>query len=163
MAAYIKMDSIKTGESKAKGHEGKSGWIEIGSFQFGSGRSISTPTGLSTKREASLPRVSDVTITKLQDSTSPALFQESVVGKPSKVQIDVTQTGTNEPVVFCTITLTDALIASYSVSGGGDRPTESLALNFTKIEYLYQGYDEKGAPTSALKKLATFDVATVQC
>jgi type VI secretion system secreted protein Hcp len=162
MAAYIKVEGIKAGESLAKGHEGKNGWMEIGSFQFGSGRSISTPTGMASKREASLPRVSDVTITKLQDSTSPLLFQESVSGKPGKVQIDITQTGTNDPVVFCTLTLTDALIASYSVSGGGDRPTESVVINFTKIEYHYQGYDKTGTPVAALKQVTGFDLAKVQ-
>jgi type VI secretion system secreted protein Hcp len=162
MAAYMKMDAIKAGESLAKGHEGSKGWMEIGSVQFGSGRSISTPTGAATKREASLPRVSEVTITKLQDSCSPLLFQESLIGKAGKVVIDLTETGPTEPVIFCTVTMTDALISGYSMSSGGDRPTESVSLNFTKIEYLYQGYDNKGSPVSALKQTAIFDLTTVQ-
>ena len=162
MAAYLKMASIKTGESAAKGHEGSSGWMEIGSLQFGSGRTISTPTGAATKREASLPRVSEVRVTKLQDSTSPLLFQESLIGKAGDVTIDLTETGTDSPAVFCTVKLTNAILSSYSVSSSGERPTESLSYNFTKIEYTYQGYDNKGSPVSSLKQTSTFDLTTVQ-
>ena len=36
---------------------------------------------------------------------------------------------------YLSIELENAMISNYSVSSGGDRPTESLALNFTKITY----------------------------
>ena len=58
MAAYIKYDAIKKGESLAKGHEGSKGWVEVGSVQFGCGRGISSPVGTSSKREASAPNIS---------------------------------------------------------------------------------------------------------
>ena len=37
-------------------------------------------------------------------------------------------------VEFLQYTLTNVMISAYHVSSGGDRPTESLTLNFTKIE-----------------------------
>jgi type VI secretion system Hcp family effector len=45
--------------------------------------------------------------------------------------------------------LEDLLVSGYSVSSGGDRPTESLSLNFTKIEfeYLHRG------PTGSIESI----------
>jgi type VI secretion system secreted protein Hcp len=42
--------------------------------------------------------------------------------------------------VFYRITLTDVMVTSVSIggaSGGGDRPTESFSLNYTRIEWEY--------------------------
>lgn len=162
MSVYVKFAAIKKAESIAEGHKGSEGWMEAGSVSFGSGRSISTPTGAASKREASAPRVSEIQISKLQDSTSPLIFQESLIGKAGDCQIDLTQTGTEKLEIFCTIKLTNALISGYSVSSSGERPSESISINFTKIEYLYQGYSNTGAPDSGLKQTVTFDFATVQ-
>ena len=93
MAAYLKYDAIKEGESKAKGHEGSKGWIEINSVQLGVGRGISTPVGTSSKREASAPNISEIVVTKLLDSTSPYFFQEAVIGKACTAKIDLVETG----------------------------------------------------------------------
>jgi type VI secretion system secreted protein Hcp len=158
MSAYIKFEVVKKGESLAKGHEGSSGWIEINSVQFGANRNISTPVGASSKREASAPKISEIMITKTLDSTSTALFQESVIGKSGKVDIHLTETGSDKLQTYLELTLTNVLISGYSVSSGGDRPVESLTLNFTKIEYKYTPYDDKhvaGTPTSATYDLTT--------
>jgi type VI secretion system secreted protein Hcp len=56
------------------------------------------------------------------------------------------------------ITLENTLISSYSMSSGGDRPMESLSLNFTKIEFKAIPYDEKGkagSPATVNYNLAT--------
>jgi len=160
MAIYLKFQHITHGESSAEGHEGSKHWIEVSSLQFGAGRAISTPVGQSTKREASLANVSEVTCTKLADSTSPLLFQEAVQGKPGTVEIELTETGTaSKPHILLKYKLTDAMVSSYSHSTGGDRPTESFALNFTKIEWEYHGLDHKGAVAASLKKTASFDLA----
>ena len=37
--------------------------------------------------------------------------------------------------VYLRIELEGTLISSISTSGGGDRPLETLTLNFTKLEY----------------------------
>jgi type VI secretion system secreted protein Hcp len=162
MAVYVKFAAIKKGESEAEGHKGSDGWLEVGSVSFGAGRSISTPVGAATKREASAPRISEVQISKLQDSTSPLLFQESLIGKAGDCQIDLTQTGEKKLEVYCTIKLTNAMISSYSLASSGDRPSESIAINFTKIEYTYQGYKNTGEPDSALKQTVTYDLTTAQ-
>ena len=55
MPIYIKYGDIK-GDVTAEGHKGTDGWVEIGSFQFGIGRGISSPTGGSTDRESAAHR-----------------------------------------------------------------------------------------------------------
>jgi type VI secretion system secreted protein Hcp len=159
---YIKFKAIAKGEADAEGHKGSDGWIEAGSVSFGAGRSISTPVGAATKREASAPRISEIQISKLQDSTSPLIFQESLIGKAGDCEIDLTQTGDKKLEVFCKIKLTNAMVASYSVSSSGERPSESIAINFTKIEYLYQGFKNTGEEDSALKQTVTYDLTTAQ-
>ena len=158
MSAYLKYAAIKKGESIAKGHEGDKGWIEIGSLQLGVGRGISSPVGTSSKREASAPNISEVVVTKLQDSTSPLFFQEACVGKAVVANIDLVETGSDQLNTYLEITLTNTMVSGYSVSSGGDRPSESITLNFTKIEYKYTPYDDQhkaGTPVTVTYDLAT--------
>jgi type VI secretion system secreted protein Hcp len=160
MAAYLKYVAIPTGESKAAGHLGSAGWIEVGSVQWGVGRGISTPVGASSKREASAPNVSEVVITKLMDSTSPLIVQEALIGKASTATIELVETGKDQLETYLSLTLTNAMISSYSVSSGGDRPSESVSINFTKIEYKYTPYDDQGKQGKAVP--VTYDLTTAQ-
>src|SRR5215467_907243 len=93
MAAYMKYGTTIKGESLAEGHKGSDGWIEIGSVQWGCGRAISTPVGASAKREASSPSISEITVTKLMDSTSMKLAKEALVGKAVTANIELVETG----------------------------------------------------------------------
>jgi len=158
MAAYLKFDGISKGESKAKGHDGDKGWIEVGSIQFGVGRGISTPVGSSSKREASAPNVSEIVMTKLMDSTSPLIYQEALRGVAHKAQVDLVETHTDQLETYLTLTLDNCLISSYSASSGGDRPSESFSLNFTGIEYKYTPYDDKHKPGTPVP--VTYDLTT---
>ena len=132
MALFLKYGSIK-GEVKSTGFDG---WIELHSVQWGVGRGISSGAGGQSKREASAPSVSEVTLTKTMDNASPELLKEALGGKLStKVEIALTRTDKGgKHVAFQTYTLSDAGINNYSMSSGGDHPTESISLNFTKIE-----------------------------
>jgi type VI secretion system secreted protein Hcp len=125
-------DDIK-GDSKTEGHEG---WVEISSFQWGVGRGITSPTGSEADREGSLPSVSEIVVTKTQDSSSPGFFRAACGTDPLKVaktvQIDFLATG-QDTSAYLSFTLDNCLVSGYSMSSGGDRPTESVSLNFTKI------------------------------
>ena len=68
MPLYMEYDTIK-GDVTAEGHEG---WIELNSFQWGLGRGISSPTGAAADRESAAPSVSEITVTKAADISSPA-------------------------------------------------------------------------------------------
>jgi type VI protein secretion system component Hcp len=131
MPIYMKFEGIEgpvTGQYK--------GWIELKSCQLGTNRSVTSAAGRGANREAESPRVSEIVITKEQDSTSNNLFRASLWGEGKKVTIAFVH-GNDAP--YLTLELEDTLVSNFSVSGsGGDdrrKPTESLSLNFTKIRY----------------------------
>lgn len=136
------------GNVTAKGFEK---WIEVNSFQFGAGRGISTPTGGAENREASAASVSEVTVSRAMDKASPKLFEAGLIGDAGKtVKIVMTRTG-KELKELCIYKFENTLVSGYSVSSGGDTPTESLSLNFTKFEYSYTGADTTGADATKMK------------
>ncbi|BAF88589.1 MULTISPECIES: Hcp family type VI secretion system effector [Azorhizobium] len=154
MAIYVKYDGID-GEATQQDHKK---WIDVLSLSWGVGRGISTVSGSGNNREASEPSISEVSIVKMFDASSPKLFTEACTGNTGKtVKIDLTTTG-SPGATYCTYTLTNALISSYSVSSGGDRPTESISISFTKLEFKFTPYDDKnkaGTPVTVSYDLAT--------
>jgi type VI secretion system secreted protein Hcp len=135
-------------------------WIEIHSFQFGVGRSISMPMGGGvSKRESSNPSVSEITITKDTDSTSPKFMEQALVGKmDSDVKFAFVRTKTGgETEAYLEFTLSNCAVSGYSMSSGGDRPNESISINFTKVEQKYTAYDLKGSGTPTA---VTYDLET---
>jgi type VI secretion system secreted protein Hcp len=145
MAVYVKYGSL-AGEVTAKGYEN---WMEAGSFQWGVGRGISSGTGGGSKREATAPNVSEIVITKTMDAISPLILKEALGGKATEVKIHMTQTdGAGKQVAYQKYILTNTLISGYSLSSGGDRPSESLSLNFTKIDSEYIKINDKFETTT---------------
>lgn len=145
MAIYMKYGALK-GEVTAKGYEG---WMEMQSLQVGVGRGISMGAGGGSKREASAPSVSEITLSKTMDIADPLLLKEAFGGKATEVKLDITQTddkGTH--IAFQKYILTDTLISGYSLSSGGERPSISVSLNYAKIDSEYIAIDDKFAATS---------------
>jgi len=128
---------------------GHTGWIELNSFQWGVGRGVSTATGSGEDREASSPSVSEITVTKDLDKASIKLLTEAYQGDGggdgATVQIDFVRTAAGAQQIFLTVTITDVMISGFSWSSGGDRPSESLSLNFVKItnNFIPMGPDGK--------------------
>lgn len=154
MAIYVKIGDIK-GNVSAEGHED---WIECTSLQFGVGRAIPMFVGSQTNREASNPSLSEFTLTKGMDDSSPYLFQESVTGESKTIQIHVTKTGANKLESYVEYTLDSSLISSYSLSSGGDKPVESLSVAFTKVEMKYIVWNEDHTQSSQIP--VSYDLAT---
>jgi type VI secretion system secreted protein Hcp len=153
MPIYMKFDGID-GDVTAQKHEK---WIECQSFQFGVGRGITSPTGRGVNREASAPSVSEVVVTKVTEDSSVKLFQASLYGEGKLVKFDFCKTDKDAFEPFLQIELENTLVSGYSVSSGGDRPTESISLNFTKIQYKNVGMgaaNETGQPETAFWDLA---------
>jgi type VI secretion system secreted protein Hcp len=138
MAIYMKYGSINGAVTTS----GFTKWIELNSFQWGAGRAIGTAARGSTSREHSEPSLSEVTVTKMTDVASPKLMLESVAGKlDNKVTISFTTTTKGKVTTFLTYNLTDCGVSGYSLSSGGDMPSESISLNFTKISKTFSGMD----------------------
>ena len=145
------------GEVAVRGHENE---IQLNSFQFGIGRGISSPAGGASGREASAPSISEITVTKVMDKSSPKLFGEAVAGQPHKVTIFFVNIVNDKPENYVKFELENVLISGYSVSSGGDRPTESLSLNFSKITFTYIPIDETGKPGTP--ESVGYDLATAK-
>ena len=133
MAIYIDWAGKKpAGNVTAEGFKDQ---IEIHSLQWGVGRAISMITGNAANREASQPSFSEFTISKSMDTATVGLFEKAAYGSTGdKVIITVVKTGADKVDTFVTYTLHNVLVSSYSMSTGGDLPSESLSLSYTKIE-----------------------------
>jgi type VI secretion system secreted protein Hcp len=138
MSIYMKYGSI----NGAVTTEGFTNWILLNSFQWGAARAIGTAARGSTSREHTEPSLSEVTVTKQTDVSSPKLLLESVAGELNNtVTLKFTTTTKGKVETFLTFELTDCGVSGYSLSSGGDIPTESLSLNFTKISNTFIGMD----------------------
>jgi len=155
MPIYMNYDSLAIkGDVTEEGH---ADWVELNSLQWGVGRGISSPTGGSADRESSAPSISEITVTKDNDSASVKLLDEALEGEGKTVIIDFAKTDKGKLEVYLTYTLTNCMISGYSLSSGGDRPTESLSLNFTKVEF--KNTPMKSANEAGSPETVTYDLA----
>ena len=156
MAIYLKMDGIEGSAT----HEQHKKWLTVDSVQWNVTRKINTTPGHTSNREASEPLVGEVLIVKQADGSSPKLFGEACTGKQGKkVMIDFVTTGSpGDTYLQCT--LNDVLISSYSISSTGERPSENLSLNFTKLEMKYTPYDEGHKPGAPI--VVSYDLTTTK-
>lgn len=143
MAIYMQLEGVN-GSVTAAGHEK---WIDCSSLQWGVGRAISSTVGSTKDREASTPSISEVTLTKMMDEASPHLFTEATIGKAKKAKIHLCKTN-DKPDHYMEYELENCMISGYSVSTGGDIPSESLSLSFTKIIMKYVPHDKNGKALS---------------
>jgi type VI secretion system secreted protein Hcp len=144
-ATQIKGDSTVTGHTD---------WITVNSFQLGVGRAI-TASGGGKDRDTSNPSFSEVTISKDTDIASADLFAQATFGKSlGKAEVHFIQTGGqgNESQVYLTYELEEAIVSSYSLTSGGERPAESISLNFTKISMQYDAFSGDKKTTGTPKK-----------
>lgn len=153
MAIYMKFGAV-TGQVTTEGYKD---WIELGSFQFGVGRGVTSGAG-GQQRESSNPSISEVVVTKVFDAASPALYEDALAGAfDTKVEIKFTSTTKNKVDTYLTYELTNCGLSGYSLSSGGDNPSESLSLNFTKIMVTPSPLDLKGVPKKG--SVVTYDLA----
>ena len=153
MPVYMKYGALVS-DATADGHVG---WIECNSFQWGVGRGISSPTGGTADRESSPPSVSEITVTKDQDKASTKLLLEAYQGEGTDVVIDFCKTDKGNLEIYLEFTLTNTMISGFSMSSGGDRPSETLSLNFTKVEYKLITQNPDGSTGDP--DTATYDIA----
>jgi type VI secretion system secreted protein Hcp len=153
MAIYMKFGSKVKGQVTTEGYKDM---IELSSFQFGVGRAVGTGAG-GAQREGSHPSVSEITVNKVYDLASAGLYQDALAGAfDTKVNIYLTTTTKNKTDTYLAYELTDCGLSGYSVSSGGDNPSESLSLNFTKIMVTPSPLDAAGKPVKGA--IVTYDL-----
>lgn len=146
---FLKIDGVE-GESTAKGHEGE---IEVLSWSWGVSNSASHSTGGGAG--SGKATFQDISITKVLDKSSPQLFLATASGKhyPTATLKAAADTNKDGKLDYYVIKLTDVLVSSYQQSGasGGDKPTESISLNFAKIEITYLPQKPTGSADTSVK------------
>ena len=159
MAIYVKYSTptINGGVTT----QGYAKQFEVNSLQFGIGRGVGSPIGGTTNREATTPSVSEIVMTKVLDEASGGLIKEaySGAGKATAV-ISFVRTDGGGGVTYLEMTLSDVMLSGYSISSGGDKPTESISFNFTKIETKIIPQNADGTPGTAYP--VTYDLGLQQ-
>lgn len=150
---FIKIGDIK-GESLDKDHKD---WIEVESWSWGAtqqGTFHAGGGGGSGKVD-----VHDFVFTKFMDVASPDLFLACANGKHHKtVEFKARKAG-EKPLVYLEYKFEDAIISSIQKAGadGDNRPTESISLNFRKLEMTYNTQEASGAKGKSPK--ITWDIS----
>ncbi len=145
--AYAKIDSIP-GESADDKHKD---WIDVLSYELGATLPVELGQGGQLTGKASL---SDFSIVKPLDKSSPKLYESLTTGKHIKeVIIELTKT-TGVKQKYMEYKLTDVIISSILTSGSSSgqdpSPLEQVSFNYGKIEWKYTELDETGKPKGTI-------------
>ena len=137
---FIKIGDTK-GESKDKSHAEE---IDVLAWSWGMSNSGSAHVGGGAG--AGKVNVQDLSFTKYIDKSSCDLMLACCNGKHYDSATLVVRKAGETPVEYVTITMSDLLITSVSTggSGGEDRLTENVTLNFAKVKVDYKMQDGKG-------------------
>jgi len=154
MAIFMKFGDKAKGDVDTSQYKG---WINVHSFQFGSGRGIGSATSSGGNRQGSHASVSEITVSKNLDPSSLALWRDSLDGKlATTVDFSFTRADQDNSE-YLHVTLWDTGVSGWSMSSGGDRPSESVSLNFAKIELKDIAQNPDG--TAASNNAVTYDLA----
>ena len=146
--AFLKLTGV-TGESQKENHTGE---IDLMSFSWGAsnGSSVGTGTGVSVGKVA----VSDFSVMKATDSSSPPLFQKCCDGSVIATGVVTLQrqvSGTATPYLVYTFTNVYVTSLQWSGSGGaGDAPMESVSFCFEVGTVDYTPQKDDGTAGNAI-------------
>jgi type VI secretion system secreted protein Hcp len=139
---FLKLDDIK-GESADDKHENE---IDVLAWSWGMSQSGTTHMGGG--GGAGKVSVQDISITKYLDKSSPNLLLACCNGKHFKEGVLTVRKAGEKPLEYLKVTMKEVLVSSIQGggSGGEDRLTENLSLNFAefKVEYTPQKPDGTG-------------------
>ena len=153
---FINMGAKIKGEAQ-DATQGKAGDADVLAWSWGMSQSGTTHMG--SGGGAGKVNVQDLSFTKYIDSASPALQTHCQTGEHiPKVVLLCRKAGT-EQQKYIEITMENVMVTSVSTggSGGEERLTENVTLNFSKVAFEYFKQDEKGVSKSA--GVAKYDMA----
>ncbi len=153
--AYLKIDG-RPGPSTSK-----PGYIDILSFSFGASQTaVIGPGSSGGEARAGRADVSNVSIMKVLDKTSPLLFDDCVTGNYlATADITYDKPMGDQQEDYFKIHMEKVLITSIQLSGSSENPTESISFAFEKIKISYnpeeggalKGFIDKGFDVLKLK------------
>jgi type VI secretion system secreted protein Hcp len=150
---FLKIDSVK-GEAQDKAHKDE---IDVLAWSWGMSQSGTTHTGGG--GGAGKVNVQDMSVTKYIDKSSPDLMLACCNGKHfGEAVLTVRKAGEN-PLEYVKVKMTDVIVTAVSTggSGGEDRLTENLTLNFAKVAVDYKEQTKTGG--AGASPSMTWDIA----
>jgi type VI secretion system secreted protein Hcp len=138
---FMKLEGI-AGESQDKTHAGE---IDVLAWSWGMSNSGTTHSGAG--GGAGKVNVQDLSFTKWVDLASAPLMLATAKGKHiTKATLVVRKAG-DTPLEYITIVMDECLVTSVSTggSGGEDRLTENVSLNFKSVDVTYKEQTKTGS------------------
>lgn len=135
MDAFLKIQGIE-GESKDAKHENE---IDVLSFSWGESQSGSFAYGGG--GGAGKVTMQDFAFTMKMNKATPKLFLACATGEHIPEALLTVRKAGKEQQEYLKVKFSDLLVASYTPTGsayGDEVPTESIALNFAKVEIEYR-------------------------
>ncbi|MBI2379785.1 MAG: type VI secretion system tube protein Hcp [Gammaproteobacteria bacterium] len=139
---FLKIGDVK-GESHDKSHKEE---IDVLAWSWGMSQSGSMHVGGG--GGAGKVNIQDLSLTKWVDKSSPNMMMSCSNGKHyPEAKLTVRKAGGDNPVEYLIITMKEVLVTSVSTggSGGEDRLTENLTLNFAQVQVDYQPQKADGS------------------
>jgi type VI secretion system secreted protein Hcp len=150
--AFLKVTDIP-GESTDDKHKD---WIEVLSFHWGASQRAAG--GRSSGGAATAERVdlSDLSVVKTLDKSSPKFFLNCCNGKHIKEATLELCRATGDKQKYMEYKMTDVIVSSVrpggAAQGGESLPLEEVSFNYSKIELIYTLTDHKtGKPAGDVK------------
>lgn len=143
---FMKIGDVK-GESKDSKHS-----KEIDVLAWSWGMMNSGSAGAGGGAGAGKVNVQDLSFTKWLDSSSPHLMLACCDGTHFDDATLIVRKAGGTPVEYLKIKMTEVLVTAVSTggSGGEDRLTENVTLNFAKVNLDYVPQDDKGKAGTAI-------------
>jgi type VI secretion system secreted protein Hcp len=140
MDMFIKIGDLE-GESVDDSHKGE---IDVLAWSWGMSNSGSAQQGGGAG--SGKVNVQDISFTKYIDKVTPDLMLAACNGKHFPEAKLIVRKAGETPLEYITITLEDLIITSVSTggSGGEDRLTENVTLNFARVKLAYKEQTAEG-------------------
>jgi type VI secretion system secreted protein Hcp len=143
---FLKLDGIK-GEAADSKHKEE---IDVLSWSWGASNSGTMHVGGG--GGSGKANIQDITVTKFVDSSSHKLLRAVSTGQHIKQALLTVRKAGDKPLEYIKLTLKDCLISSISTggSGGEDRITENISINFANFAFEYTPQKADGSADAVL-------------
>jgi type VI secretion system secreted protein Hcp len=144
---FIKIGALG-GESKDKAHKGE---IDVLAWSWGMSQSGSMHSGGG--GGSGKVNIQDISLTKWQDAASCELMKACCKGTHIPEALLTVRKAGDKPLEYLKIKLTNVLVTAVTTggSGGEDRLTENVTLNFEKFNVDFATQNEKGGEDKKFK------------
>jgi len=143
---FLKIKDVEGESQDSK----KGGWIDVLAWSWGMSQSGTMHIG--SGGGSGKVAVQDLSVTKYVDKSSPNLWLFCSNGKNfGEAQLVIRKAG-EKPLEYIVMTMTDCIVSSVTTggSGGQDRLTENVSINFAKVQVDYTPQKQDGSGDTAI-------------